>query len=197
MGSRGQCLQASPHVVGEATLTFEEFSTLAAQVEACLNSRPLCPLSADPQDLTALTPGHFLTGGALLAAPEPFAVEQLQELPRWQHTMQMRNHFWQRWRREVLHHMQLRQKWHSTQPAMQPGDMVLLTDDQQPPQRWPLARIVALHPGSDGLTRVVTVRTPSTTLKRPLVKLIRLPILDNEPSPLPSLEEASIAIDRA
>ncbi|EFN70688.1 hypothetical protein EAG_00141, partial [Camponotus floridanus] len=45
-------------VIGESTLTFEEMSTLLAQIEACLNSRPLQALSDDPDDLSALTPGH-------------------------------------------------------------------------------------------------------------------------------------------
>jgi len=49
-------------VLGEATLTYEEMATLLAQVEACLNSRPLQALTDDPDDLTALTPGHFLIG---------------------------------------------------------------------------------------------------------------------------------------
>ena len=47
-------------VLGDSKLTFEEFSTLVAQIEACLNSRPLGPLSVDPGDVTALTPGYFL-----------------------------------------------------------------------------------------------------------------------------------------
>jgi len=42
--------------------TFKEFSTLLAKVEACLNSRPLSPMSENPSELLALTPGHFLIG---------------------------------------------------------------------------------------------------------------------------------------
>lgn len=58
-------------VVGETRLTYEELYTVLKQVEACLNSRPLSPLSTDPNDLTPLTPGHFLIGDSLLAILEP------------------------------------------------------------------------------------------------------------------------------
>ncbi|GBO18825.1 hypothetical protein AVEN_175441-1 [Araneus ventricosus] len=48
-------------VVGNTILTHEEFT----QVEAVLNSRPLCPLSEDPSDDLALTTAHFLVGTSL------------------------------------------------------------------------------------------------------------------------------------
>jgi len=51
-------------------LTFEELSTLLCQIEACINSRSLAPLSPDSADLRVLTPGHFLIGEPLLELPE-------------------------------------------------------------------------------------------------------------------------------
>ncbi|XP_043499952.1 uncharacterized protein LOC122526659 [Polistes fuscatus] len=50
-------------VIREHTLTFEELSTILVEIEACLNSRPLGPLSLDTDLLRALTPSHFLNEG--------------------------------------------------------------------------------------------------------------------------------------
>ncbi|XP_076382761.1 uncharacterized protein LOC143260621 [Megalopta genalis] len=56
-------------VIGDQRLTFEELYTLLTQIESCLNSRPLSPLSSDPTDLNPLTPGHFLIGTAITTLP--------------------------------------------------------------------------------------------------------------------------------
>jgi len=85
-------------VIGESTLTFEEITTFLAQVEACLNSRPLQALSDNPHDIAALTPGHFLIEAPLLAVPKPSIGDKADNaLSRWQHVQKLRDHFWQRW----------------------------------------------------------------------------------------------------
>jgi len=134
-------------VIGEATLTFEEMTTLLTQVEACLNSRPLQPLTDDPDDLTALTPGHFLIGAPLLAVLEPsLATERDNTLSRWQLLQKMRDHFWERWSREYLQTLACRPKWQKNETGPSVGDLCLLRSETTPPTRWPLARITALHP---------------------------------------------------
>ena len=60
-------------IVANVKLTYEEFTTVLAQIEACLSSRPLVPLNvADNDGIQALTPGHFLIGQPLMALPDPF-----------------------------------------------------------------------------------------------------------------------------
>jgi len=171
-------------VIGDTTLTFEEISTLLAQVEACLNSRPLRALSDDPDDLSALTPGHLLIGAPLVAIPEPSLSERTDNsLSRWQLLQKMRDHFWMRWSREYLHSAATRPKWHSEATSPRIGSLCLLRSEITPPSKWPLARIIKLHPGDDGVTRVVTVRTATSELVRPLIKMVLLPADDDAPTP--------------
>ncbi|XP_055632854.1 uncharacterized protein LOC129773281 [Toxorhynchites rutilus septentrionalis] len=59
--------------LGNVILYLDSFLTLITQIESCLNSRLLTQLSADPNDLEVLTPGHFLVHRPLIAVPEPSA----------------------------------------------------------------------------------------------------------------------------
>ncbi|XP_071580259.1 uncharacterized protein [Temnothorax nylanderi] len=163
-------------VIGDATLTYEELSTFLAQVEACLNSRPLSPLSDDSEDLAALTPGHFLIGAAISAVPEPsLAEEPTGRLSRWQLLQQLRDHFWKRWSSEYLQALNSRQKWRTKDDNPRVGDLCLVRGEQTAPTKWPLARVTAIHPGEDEQVRVVTIRTAVTTLKLPTTKIVLLP----------------------
>ncbi|XP_012285896.1 uncharacterized protein LOC105702705 [Orussus abietinus] len=161
------------------------------RVEACLNSRPLSPLSSDPNDLAALTPGHFLIGSAMTTIPEPGLTEISENrLSKWQLTQRMHEDFWQRWSTEYLHNLQQRYKWTSIAPNLHEGMLALIKDERLPPTRWALARIIATHPGADGLVRVVTLQTATTTLRRPIAKVCPLPL---EPSPATASDATSAA----
>ncbi|XP_029163408.1 uncharacterized protein LOC114934860 [Nylanderia fulva] len=120
----------------------------------------------------------------LLALPEPSLTEQtVSTLSRWRHLQRMRDHFWQRWSSEYVHGLAPRTKWLKDAPAPHVGDLCLVRSEITPPSRWPLARILRLHPGDDGITRVVTIRTATSELVRPLVKLVFLPGVNDAPTP--------------
>ncbi|XP_045483078.1 uncharacterized protein LOC123688551, partial [Harmonia axyridis] len=119
------------------------------KVEACLNSRPLTPLSDDPLDLNVLTPGHFLIGSPLLSTPqEDLRFENPNRIKKYYHLKQIVQHFWTRWSKDYLSTLQGRTRWRSNQGTsnMEPGTMVLLKEDNSPPQKWDLARIIETHP---------------------------------------------------
>ncbi|GFT15986.1 integrase catalytic domain-containing protein [Trichonephila clavipes] len=72
-------------VVGETKLTYEEFETFLTQIEAYLNSIPLTSISNDPNDLSDLSPGHFIIERTLTSIPEPNYIDSNNSyLSRWQ-----------------------------------------------------------------------------------------------------------------
>ncbi len=161
-------------VVSNSVLTYEQFSTLLAQIEAIMNSRPLYPASSDPGDLTALTPGHFLIGDSLRALPdEPLQTVKFSRLSVYQQQQQRLQHFWMRWSREYLNTLQQKHKWYWEKNNVKPDDLVLLVEDCAPGS-WKMGRVIATHPGSDGKVRVVTVKTEKSTFERSIVKLVPL-----------------------
>lgn len=164
-------------VIGTQTLTIEEFTTLSTRVEAMLNSRPLTQLSTDPTELNPLTPGHFLTGGPLVT-PVEYDLQKtpMNRLRRWQLVQAMAQNLWSRWKLEYLHTLHQRSKWTKKQENLQVGQLVIINDTNSPPLSWKLGRIISTSPGTDGIVRVVTIKTQTGITKRPSVKVSPLPI---------------------
>ncbi|CAK1577948.1 unnamed protein product [Parnassius mnemosyne] len=68
-------------------------------------------------------------------------------------------------------------KWlHDRGSAIREGTVVVVCDEHLPPLQWKLARVHAVHPGSDQVTRVVTLKAGNTIFKRPVVKICPLPL---------------------
>jgi hypothetical protein len=82
---------------------------------------------------------------------------------------------WRCWSHDYLHQLQQRNKWKDIQSNVTIGDIVLVKEDNLPPLVWKKAVISDFHSGKDGLTRVVTLRTATGTLKRSITKICLLP----------------------
>lgn len=162
-------------IVGGQKFNFEEFCTVLVRIESVLNSRPISPLSEDPDDLQALTPGHFLRGGPLLFAPE-LPADNLSVINRWEKLKAFHHKFSKRWKTEYLHELHKRYKWQFPKQDLKEGDFVVVKDELLPPNEWRMGRIESVHKGSDNRVRVADVRTSAGIITRPVVKLCVLPI---------------------
>ncbi|GFV75438.1 integrase catalytic domain-containing protein [Trichonephila clavipes] len=165
-------------VLGETILTFEELTTLLTQIEGLLNSRPLSYVNdSDIECISTLTPSHFLTGDVLLSVPEELPSTS-NHRDRWELLQNIKRGFWKKWSSEFISSLQPRKQWQDAQPNLKEDDIVLIKEEG-PPDTWPMARVLQVHPGNDGLVRVATVKTQNSVLKRPVHKLHKLPIYPN------------------
>ncbi|XP_058811088.1 uncharacterized protein LOC131675984 [Topomyia yanbarensis] len=123
--------------IGTRSLLHDEMLTVLVQIEAILNSRPLTPVSNDPADFEALTPGHFLIHRPLTAIPEP-NLESIPEgrLAAWQRNQQFLQQLWKRWSEQYLSDLQNRTRWMRRKENLAIGTMVVLKDENQPPLKW-------------------------------------------------------------
>lgn len=97
---------------GEAThiavirISFERVSNINS-IKAIFSTRPLSPLSSDPNELDYLSsPHHFLISRPIIALPET----KVKELPynclqRWQQIQFMTQKIWNRRQKKVLHQL--------------------------------------------------------------------------------------------
>ncbi|XP_012162778.1 uncharacterized protein LOC101451847 [Ceratitis capitata] len=158
-------------------LTFEELSTVAVEVEAILNSRPLSPMSSDPNDIDALTPAHFLVGSSLRALPEQsFENRNMSNTDRYDMITAIQQRIWRRWQAEYVNELRSRVKWTTPAIDIKEGTLVIIHDDNLPPQRWKFGRVESTVPGRDGHVRVMHLRTANGTCCRPIHKIAVLPV---------------------
>lgn len=123
--------------IGEATLTFEELATALYQIEAAINSRPLCQMSADPNDIETSTPAHFLMNSASTTiSDEDLRESRLNWLTRWQLVQRIHQQFWTKWQMEYLNGLQSRKKWQREKANVKEGEIVLIKNENYAPTRW-------------------------------------------------------------
>ena len=163
-------MQENGHYVDDEVL-----HTLFCEAEHIVNSRPLTTDSSDPSDPRPLSPNDVLImkPHVLLPFPGSFDKPDLYTRKRWRRVQYLMDVFWYRWRREFLAARQERSKWVQRVPNVKVGDIVLIKEDS-PRNCWPLARVTAVTGSDDGCVRSVTLKTKSSTLHRPIHKILVL-----------------------
>ena len=178
MNCKRRSAKVANAVLGNGEVTDEKLTSAFIATEALLNSRPLTYQSANSMDIVPLTPSHFLHG-ELSRETAPTIIEANRHPKhRWRRVQEVVRHFWHRWLKEWLPSLATRKKWNSPTRDFAVGDVVLVMNGETVRGHWPLGRIVAVYPGSDGHVRVAEVQVDNTVLKRPVAVLSPLEFQD-------------------
>lgn len=182
-GLRESAVKSANHILlkdmSQGRLIYEELQTILIEVEAILNSRPLAARSDDPNDAEALTPAHLLVGSSLLTLPDHRITNaNVKYLQHWQMVTFLKQQFWQQWVRNYVLDLQQKSKWFKTFDKIVEGRLVIIHEDNIPPQQWLLGRVVKAIPGRDAKIRFVDIKTSKGMFRRSIHKIAPLPIDD-------------------
>ena len=118
-------------------MTDDSSCTFLGETEMIINSRPLTVMSGDVDDLMPLTPNHLLNFKGTAESLGEFPSEAYAK-SRWKQVQHMSEIFWNRWKREYMTTLQIRQKWTQEKKNIGVRDVVLVTDESLPRCHWPL-----------------------------------------------------------
>ena len=162
--------------LGNRAVPRSELETVLFEVEACINSRPLTTVAhSDPPHI--LTPSNFLIGrGTPLTTSELLSLEKVNSLSEtYKQQKDAVRSFWEIWQTEYIRNLPpLKRK--NDNHSLAVGSIVLIKEEGKPRIEWPLALILKLIPGRDGLIRAVQLKTARGNFTRAIKKLVRLEI---------------------
>ncbi|XP_060561050.1 uncharacterized protein LOC132720844 [Ruditapes philippinarum] len=162
-------------------ITHEVLTTFMAEVCLIVNSRPLVPVSTDPENPTVLNPTMLLTQkpceeGQYL---DEISLKDMYKA-QWRRVQCLSDMFWKRWKIEYIQTLQQRKKWSTSQRDFKVGDVVLVIEDNCHRNNWPMGIITELYPSKDGHVRKVMVKlnrtgeSESKSYVRPITKIVQL-----------------------
>ena len=140
-------------------LTHEVLVTFMAEVSMIINSRPIVPISSDPENALILSPNVLLT------QKENEDVLPLQNIDtremyksNWKHVQVLAEKFWKRWKDEFLQNLQTRRKWKTVKENIKEGDVVMLREKDMKRCDWPTGVVEEAIQSEDGRVRKAKVR---------------------------------------
>ena len=173
-------------ILGKSFMTSDELYTVLTEIEAMVNSRPLCAVHDDPTSMNYLTPANFLIGRSTINLPiRPLAHTEVNPTASRKELNIMLMHqektlkkVWKTWKEEYLRSL-------GTSPAIkdqmsiQEGDLVMVASNQQPRCTWTVGRVLELIEGRDGRIRSAIVQSGGKPRTRPVQLLSKLEVTDD------------------
>ena len=174
--------------IGLRKLTYEELSTVLAEVEMVINNRPLVYVGEEDVN-QPLTPSHLFCGRRTMSDDNRVIRDVKEDISTKEIASRVKlinlsvEHFWKRWAREYL--VSLREthkmKTQSKSVVVKPGDAVMIHDDGLKRSRWAMGIVEETISGNDGVIRGARLRRLSSdgkhqVIERPIQKLYPLEI---------------------
>ncbi|KAG7161890.1 hypothetical protein Hamer_G007564 [Homarus americanus] len=168
------CLRKTLH---KTRTTLDELRTAVTKIEIRVNNRPLTDLDDSNPIIEVLPPAHLLYGRRVDPLPSLDVQDELEDLNVVDLASEQKLRQSYKRLQKVLEGWD-REKANGALPAtnkvlLKLGEVVLLKKEQ-PRSRWPLAKIVSVHPDDKGVIRVVKVIVKSQTSLKTINKLVPL-----------------------
>lgn len=152
-----------------------------SEVSAIMNTRPLLPISSDPEAPSVLSPSMILTQKECDLTSSMnitgFGPKDAMK-SQWKLVQKLADDFWRRWQLEYIHCLQTRRKWQLPGATFKFGDVVLVKDDNSHRNTWPVGIIKEVFPSKDDIIRKVMVTVVRDDVRnsyvRPITELIHL-----------------------
>ena len=188
-------------ILGNAVLSFEEYTTVLYEVAALINSRPITSVLDSGDEAEPVSPAMLLCGRSLVQVPPMYELKVDGKAPqmctgRLKYLEKLKSYFWTRWRREYMAdlreiHSRRKVGRELRQPVV--GELVLVRNEKLPRGSWKVGRVVELRPGRDGQVRSVSVLVVKGKKKTRMgeVKKVKKIVINRSPHHLVPLEGVS------
>ena len=164
---------------------YEELETILIDIEAVINSRPLCYVYED-EVAEPLTPSHLIYGRRLKGRETQPTNQILPDdnspSKRVRYLNRLLDNFWERFQAEYLTNLQERSSGTANDSSLKlkVGDVVLIKEKNVARMERVMGHVMRLVTSEDGVTRGAVLRTKDGERKRPITKLCPLEIQSSD-----------------
>ena len=143
--------------VNNQRLSASEYMTLCAEISNLINERPIGTIPGNDCEISLLTPNSLLLGRASAKNPGGWQPQSTNLSDRYHLVQNVADFFWKKWIELCAPSLIVQRKWHRSSRNLQPGDVVLVMDQNSLRGVYKLGLVREVFPGRDGFVRKVSI----------------------------------------